>query len=90
MSFHGKDYQVLYDNGHREDYSAKEVARMVLPHELEQVRVGSRVAVLWGDREYYEATVTQERNKKRPLYLEYDGGDTEWVDLRHLKFRRIY
>ena len=90
MSFDGKDYQVLYDNGHREEYRATEMARMVLPPELEQVHVGSRVAVLWDDEEYYEATVMQERNKKRPLYLEYDDGDGEWVDLRHHKFRRIY
>ena len=60
MSFDGKDYQVLYDNGHREEYRATEMARMVLPPELEQVHVGSRVAVLWDDEEYYEATVMQE------------------------------
>jgi hypothetical protein len=36
--------------------------------------------VLWDDK-YYEATVMQEQNKKRLLYLEYDDGDEEWVNL---------
>ncbi len=90
MSFDGKDYEILYDNGHREEYGAKEVARMVLSPELEQARVGSRITVLWDDGKYHEATITHERNKKRPLFLEYDDGDTDWTDLRRHKFRRIY
>jgi hypothetical protein len=63
----------------------------VVSPELEKVQIGSRVEVLWSDdEEYYRATVTQEQmNKKRPLSLVYDDGDSEWVDLRQHKFRLV-
>ena len=83
--FDGKDCLVLYDNGRRGKYHAQqEVAAMTAFHlNWQQAHIGSgvQVAVLWDDDKYYEATVVQEQNKKRPLYLEYDDGDEEWVDL---------
>jgi hypothetical protein len=67
-----------------------EMENIVLASDMADVEVGSRVAVYWpGNDQYYEATVTRERNKKRPLYLEYDDGDYEWIDLRKHRFRRL-
>jgi hypothetical protein len=55
------------------------------------VEIGSRIAVYWpNDDQYYEATVTRKRDKKkRPLYLEYDDENGEWIDLRHHNFRLL-
>lgn len=89
-SYDGSDYHVLFDEGNSEEYTAEEMAQIVLSPELEKVKIGSRVSVLWSDdNEYYEATVTQERNKKRPIHLVYDDGDSEWIDLRQQKFRLL-
>jgi hypothetical protein len=53
-----------------------------------QVEVGSRVAVFWpDDRMYYEGTVTRQRDKKNPFYLEYDDGEKEWIDFREHRVR---
>jgi hypothetical protein len=54
-----------------------------------QVEIGSRVAVYWPqDNQYYEATVTRVRDKTRLLhFLEYDDGESEWIDLDQNKFR---
>jgi hypothetical protein len=55
-----------------------------------QVEVGSRVAVFWpDDRRYYEGTVTQQRKKKNPLYVEYDDGEKEWIDFREHRVRLL-
>jgi hypothetical protein len=66
------------------------MSELVAP-ELDKVQIGSRVEVLRSDdEEYCQATVTQEeRSKKRPLSLLYDSGESEWIDLRHHKFRII-
>jgi hypothetical protein len=57
---------------------------------LAKVEVGSRVAVHWpAFGKFYEATVVRERNKKWPLYLEYDDGHCEWTDLRQHTFRLL-
>jgi hypothetical protein len=56
-----------------------------------QIRVGTRVAVYWdGDDEYFQGTVTKERELKRKrFFLKYDDGDREWIDLRRHKFRIV-
>jgi hypothetical protein len=65
------------------------MAEIVLTSDLAKVEIGSRVAVYWpDDDEYYEGTVTRERNKK-PFYLEYDDGDREWIDFRQHEFRLL-
>jgi hypothetical protein len=53
------------------------------------IEIGSRLAVFKeADDKYYEATVTGERNEKRPFLLEYIHGNHEWwVDLRQYKYR---
>lgn len=86
----GSNYNVLYDQGHKFEYTTEEMAQIVLLPELAKVKIGSRVSVLWhDDNEYYEATVTQERDKKRPHYLMYDDGTSEWIDLHQHKFRLL-
>jgi hypothetical protein len=46
-----------------------------------QFNVGSRVAVYWSDEEeYYDGQVTRKRKKNKQLFVEYDDGDTGWVD----------
>jgi hypothetical protein len=55
-----------------------------------QVEVGSRVAVFWpDDRRYYKGTVTRQRNKKNPLYVEYDDGEKEWIDFSEHRVRLL-
>jgi hypothetical protein len=53
------------------------------------VEIGSRIAVYWPlDNRYYDATVSRVRDKTRPLhFLEYDDGESEWLDLSLNKFR---
>ena len=50
--------------------------------------VGSRVAIFWeNDRQYYEGVISKERTgRKRNFFVEYDDGDTEWVNLAFEKF----
>ena len=57
--------------------------------DLVKVEIGSRIAVYWPeDNQYYEATVSRVRHKTSLLhFLEYDDGESEWVDLFQRKFR---
>jgi hypothetical protein len=60
---------------------------------MPNVTIGSRISVYWADYDqYYDATVTSKDTtgtKKPLLYLEYDDGDCDWVDLREHTFRLI-
>lgn len=77
----------MYDDGDSEEYDEVELEKILLTPELEQVQIGSRVAVYQPEEDqYYEATVTQERIDEKPLYLEYDNGASEWVDLGQRNF----
>ena len=90
ISYDGEYYRVLYEDGDHEEYKDEDMEDIVLTSDLANVEVGSRVAVYWpNDKQYYEATVTRERNKKRPLYLEYDNGDSEWINLGQNVFRLL-
>ena len=59
----------------------------------QQVQVGNRIAVYWsGDDEYYEGTVTRQgtnpqQRKRNSVYVEYDDGESEWIDLEKTKIR---
>jgi hypothetical protein len=51
------------------------------------MKVGSRVAVWWpDDRRYYGGTVTRQRNKKNPFFLEYNDGEKEWIDFHEHRY----
>jgi hypothetical protein len=53
-----------------------------------KVEVGSRVSVFWPEeRRYYEGTLTRQRNKKNPFFVEYDDGEKEWMDFREHRVR---
>ncbi|GAX27397.1 hypothetical protein FisN_23Hh144 [Fistulifera solaris] len=54
-----------------------------------EVTVGNRVGIYWeGDKRYYYGKVTRhEKGKKKPFFLEYDDGESEWVDFSKIKFR---
>jgi hypothetical protein len=56
-------------------------ARLASDKQLSQdIRIGRRIAVYWSDDdEYYEGTVTQQR-ERGSFFVEYDDGDQEWVD----------
>lgn len=55
---------------------------------LAKLKMGDRIEVYWrDDDEYYAATVTQQR--KASYFLEYDDGQTEWLDLAQETFRAI-
>ena len=90
MSYDREYYKVLYEDGDQEEYMNEEIEDIVLTSDLAAVEVGSRVAVYWpNDDQYYEATVTRERNTKKAFYLEYDDGSSEWIDLRQHRFRLL-
>jgi hypothetical protein len=87
VSHDGTYYYVVYDDGDEEEYNDQELAEIILTPELEQVTIGSRVAVYRrSDDQYYEATVARERIDRKPLYLKFDNGDSQWVDLREEQF----
>jgi hypothetical protein len=82
-------YQVTYEDGHREENSSQELSEILFTSNLAMIVIGSRLAVYKeADDKYYEATVTGQRNEKRPFRLEYiHGNHHEWVDLRQYKYR---
>jgi Agenet domain len=86
----GEHFQVTYENGCIEENNSEELSEIMITPNLAKVEIGSRLAVSHPDEyKYYEATVTCERNEKRPLCLEYVNGGHEWVDLRQYKFRLL-
>ena len=90
LSYDGSYYRVTFEDGHIVKYNNKEMSLIAVSPELAKVKIGSRVAVLWPDDDkFYEATVTQERNNRRPLHLVYDDGKCEWIDLRQQNFRLL-
>jgi DNA mismatch repair protein MSH6 len=57
-------------------------SRPVLP------QIGSRIEAYWpDDDEWYSATVSKQRGKQH--FLEYDDGQTEWIDLSTERFRIV-
>jgi hypothetical protein len=90
-SHDGTYYQVLYEDGDREEHNEQSLAAIVLSHDLARVDIDTRVAVKWpGNGKYYEATVVRESNEERPFCLVYDNsGEYEWADLRQRKFRLV-
>lgn len=55
----------------------------------DKVAVGVRVGIYWeGDKKYYYGKVTKhQKGKKKPFYIEYDDGDSEWVDFSKSTYR---
>jgi len=50
--------------------------------------VGSRIAVYWSDDdEYYSGQIKFVQKKKQRVFVEYDDGDSEWVDLKKSKVK---
>jgi DNA mismatch repair protein MSH6 len=67
-------------------------ARSSNPQTWEKISIGMRIAVYWKeDGKYYEAKVTGRKNNnlKSEFSLEYDNGETEYIDLATEKFRFI-
>jgi hypothetical protein len=64
---------------------------IVLTSQLEDIKVGSRVAVYRPDDDRcHKATVTQvmrKRNTNKPLFLEYEDGECGWIELGKHTFR---
>lgn len=54
------------------------------------IEVGSRVSIYWEhDQAFFDATVTDRKQRGKPFFVEYDDGDEEWIDLRKHKLRLI-
>jgi hypothetical protein len=53
------------------------------------ISIGSRVAIYWdGDDQYYTANVTKyKKSKKKSYYVEYDDGDSAWLDFKKERFQ---
>jgi hypothetical protein len=65
-------------------------AEINLKSDLPNVEVRSLVAVYRpDDKQYYKATATRKRNKKRSFYLEYNDKDREWIDLCQHRLRLL-
>jgi hypothetical protein len=59
-----------------------------------RIKIGCRVEVFWSEDDcYYPGTITKQRDNiiqaKKPFFLEYDDGESEWIDLRDHVFRMI-
>jgi hypothetical protein len=67
------------------------IAPSMTKPDLALIHVGSRVAVYWdGEDEYFKGTVTKERSgRKTNFFLEYDDGDTEWINFAKATFRLV-
>ena len=95
-AYDGDLYRVIYEDGDSEEYDCQEMEDIVLTPNLEDVEVGSRVAVKRSaEDKFYEATVARVRvlrdgNNRRPLYLNYDDGYCGWLDLCQHKFRILH
>jgi len=67
--------------------------RMDMVDVMSKIKVGSRVEVFWSDDDaYYPGTIAKLRNiltSTKPFFLEYDDGESEWIDLRDHVFRMI-
>jgi hypothetical protein len=74
-----------------DDHHQQQERSQQLLLKLQQIQVGSRVAVYWdGDDEFFPGTVTKERNAlthRKRFFLKYDDGDREWIDFSRHKFR---
>jgi len=59
--------------------------------DLARIKVGDRLSVWWpAEQEYYDATVAKvNRSKVKPFFLEYDDGDSEWINLTCRKYKCI-
>jgi len=78
----------MFEDGDMEEYNEKELSAIVITPDLAKIEVGSRVAVHWPtDSKFYEATIVREdKRRRKPYFLEYNTGHSEWLDLRKVKF----
>lgn len=68
--------------------------RMDMAEVMSKIKIGCRVEVFWSEDDcYYPGTITKQRDNiitsKKPFYLQYDDGESEWIDLRDHVFRLI-
>lgn len=88
LSHHGNRYRVIYEDDEIIEYDEQELSIVV---DLAKVEVGSRLSVHWpADDTYYEATVTQEQDRREEFCVVYKhGGESEWVNFHERKFRLL-
>lgn len=54
----------------------------------DMVSTPCRISVYWpDDDEYYEGVATKKKRRKNKLYVEYDDGEREWLDLHKTTIR---
>lgn len=81
----------LCDTDSDESGNSDVKVRLRKSHEDTDVSIGDRVGVYWnGDKKYYYGKVTKhERGKKKPYFLEYDDGESEWIDFSKNAYRLV-
>jgi hypothetical protein len=94
-AYDGEFYLVVYDDGDSEEYDDRSMEDLLLTPELEDIKVGSRLAISkLNNNTCYKATVTRvkpgrNKSKPKPFYLEYDDGDCGWLVLGRHTFRML-
>lgn len=55
-----------------------------------KIKLNTKIAVYWrDDNQYYAAVVTKEASDRSRFFLQYEDGESEWLDLRQEKFKFI-
>ena len=80
------------DTGKREDQNEAKISKELRANELTDlellnaVKVGSRISIYWPlDKTYYSGTV--EARKDKDVFIHYDDGEGEWLDLTQNEFK---
>lgn len=58
--------------------------------QADRLKVGSRVSIWWpAEKEYFDAKVAKiaDKHYKKPHFVEYDDGDSEWINLYFRNFK---
>ena len=55
---------------------------------VDNVGVGSRLAIWWpSEKKYFDGVVKKIDDSRKPYYVEYADGDKEWTDFKRRYFR---
>jgi len=67
-----------------------DVGGLQIPKTATKVAVGMRVSIFWpDDNAFYTGEVTKRRLSRYPHFVEYDDGETEWINFNEHTYRII-
>jgi len=86
QQINGNGYHVYveYDDGDKEWIDLRNTQYCMTCEKYREISLlGSRIAVYCSDHElFYDGRVTEQKNNGNHVYVEYDDGDKEWVNLQ--------